>query len=39
MKGKLRKIFMAHNVLEEWLEAVARQCNCHLGVEVSAVKM
>ena len=39
MKGKLRKMFMAHNVLEELLEALARQCNCHLGVEVSAVKM
>ena len=37
MVGKVRQMFVALNILEDWLEAVTRRCDWHMDVEVSAM--
>ena len=39
MGEEARQMFVVRTILEEWLEAVAKCCNWHLGVQLSAVKM
>ena len=39
MGEEARQMFVVRTILEEWLEAVAKCCNWHLGVKLSAVKM